>query len=187
MATAGTAFFIADCICQRYVENKTTQEYSLKRSVRQSSVGVFFAGPSLHIWHTMIIPKIAQRFSSKPAKILASIVSTETAFGMYFVCSLLFYFEVLKTQSVEAGVRSVENKFWPTFGNSLKFWPFVSAINFSLIPIHLRSIFVNFFAIIWQTYLSYVSNNKATNIGAVLSDTEKNIVADIESANTRGV
>ena len=133
MATAGTAFFIADCICQRYVENKSIQEYSLKRSVRQSSVGVFFAGPSLHIWHTMVIPKIAQRFSSKSAKIFASVVSTEVAFGMYFVCSLLFYFEVLKTQSVEAGVKNVENKFWPTFGNSLKFWPFVSVINFSLI------------------------------------------------------
>ena len=39
---------------------------------------------------------------------------------------------------------------------------------------------MNFFAIIWQTYLSYVSNNKAANIGAVLSEAEGNIVADIE-------
>ena len=106
MATSGVAFFIADCICQRYVEKKTIQEYSLKRSIRQSACGVFFAGPSLHIWHTMVIPRIAQRFSSKPAKILASVFWTDVVFGVYVVSSLLFYFE--GTEDTERRSRSQE-------------------------------------------------------------------------------
>ena len=79
----------------------------------------------------------------------------------------------------------MENKFWPTFSNSLKFWPFVSVINFSLIPIHFRIVFVNFFAIIWQTYLSFVSNNKTANIGAVLSEAEEDVVTDIDLTKLR--
>jgi hypothetical protein len=44
--------------------------------------------------------------------------------------------------------------------SSAKFWPAVTALNFTLIPAHLRFAFSGVFAVIWQTYLSYLNRRE---------------------------
>jgi hypothetical protein len=41
--------------------------------------------------------------------------------------------------------------------SSAKFWPVVTALNFSLVPPHLRFAFSAGFAVVWQTYLSFLN------------------------------
>lgn len=48
--------------------------------------------------------------------------------------------------------------------SSAKFWPAVTALNFTLIPAHLRFAFAGFFAVVWQTYLSFL-NRREEKVG----------------------
>lgn len=160
MTTLGFTYFLADYISQSHIEKKEAKDYSVTRSVRQSSVGAFFAAPSLHVWHTHVLPKFVQFCSRHASKVLLSVFLNETIFAGYFVSCLLFSFEALKTFNVQAGAQNVQEKFLPTIGASVKFWTGISFLNYGFMPIHLRPVFVSVWSVIWQSYVSYVSNNK---------------------------
>lgn len=160
MATAGLTYFIADCICQSKVEKKDFQDYSPVRSARQASVGAFFVAPSLHVWHSILLPKIVKFCSRNVTRILVSVFLNETALASYFISCLLFSFETLKTMSPQAGAQNVQDKFVSVYGASMKFWTGISLINYSIMPVHLRPVFVSCWSMVWQTYVSYASNNK---------------------------
>lgn len=173
MLTAGTTYFIADNICQRYIEKKETKNYSLDRSLRQASVGCFFAAPSLHLWHSSILPKIIKPISGRFKAVCLAVFLNESVLASYFICCLLFSFEALKHLDPKAGVRNVKEKFSSAIVTSVKFWTGISFINYGLIPVHLRPVFVSCWSIVWQSYLSYVSNNKLNQtktLSAVLEE-----------------
>jgi protein Mpv17 len=171
MFTAGTTYFLADNICQRYIEKKSSQEYSLDRSCRQSAVGAFFAAPSLHIWHSSILPKIIKPIVGRFRGVLVAVFLNETLLASYFVCCLLFSFAALKKGDLKAGVENVKEKFGSAIVTSMKFWTGISFINYGLIPVHMRPVFVSCWSVVWQSYLSYVANNK-------LKNTEKKVMVE---------
>ena len=160
MATAGFTYCLADYICQSHIEKKPVEDYSASRSLSQASVGAFFAAPSLHAWHSLILPKIVKVCTGNISRVLVSVLLNETVLAGYFVSCLLFSFEALKTQSVESGAQNVKEKFAPAIESSMKFWTGISFVNYGLIPVHLRPVFVSCWSVVWQSYLSYVSNNK---------------------------
>jgi protein Mpv17 len=160
MATAGTTYFIADNICQRFIEKKSSEQYSFTRSLRQAAVGALFAAPSLHIWHSGILPKLIKPIAGKMKGVLVAVFLNETVLASYFIGCLLFSFEALKHLNPQAGVKNVKEKFGSAIVTSMKFWTGISFINYGLMPIHLRPVFVSCWSVVWQSYLSYVSNNK---------------------------
>jgi len=127
-------------------------------------VGGLFAAPSLHVWHSIILPKVVKNCSRTMTKVLVSVFLNETVLAGYFVSCLLFSFQALKTMSVNEGVQNVKEKFVPAIQTSVKFWTGISFINYGLIPIHLRPVFVSCWSVVWQSYLSYISNNRVTTL-----------------------
>jgi hypothetical protein len=160
MTTAGTTYFIADNICQLLIEKKSKQDYSYIRSCRQSAVGALFAAPSLHLWHSTILPSIVKPIVGKLKVVALAVFLNETVLASYFVCCLLFSFEALKKMDPKAGVDNVREKFSSAIVKSMKFWTGISVINYGLVPIPFRPVFVSCWSIVWQSYLSYISNNK---------------------------
>ncbi len=184
MATAGFTYCLADYICQSHIEKKPVEDYSASRSLSQASVGAFFAAPSLHAWHSLILPKIVKVCTGNISRVLVSVLLNETVLAGYFVSCLLFSFEALKTQSVESGAQNVKDKFAPAIESSMKFWTGISFVNYGLIPVHLRPVFVSCWSVVWQSYLSYVSNNKlqvqeTTTIPASSEEMEDDIISQI--------
>jgi len=175
MATAGFTYFLADNICQRQIEKKESEEYCLQRSLRQASVGAFFAAPSLHVWHSLILPKIVKNCTKSFTRVMVSVFLNESILAAYFISFLLFSFEALKKESVEAGVQNVKEKFVPALETSVKFWTGISFINYGLLPVHLRPVFVSCWSVVWQSYLSYISNNKATELPSIIDRDPKKI------------
>ncbi|KAJ9616692.1 hypothetical protein H2200_000411 [Cladophialophora chaetospira] len=58
--------------------------------------------------------------------------------------------------------------------SSAKFWPAVTALNFTLIPAHLRFAFSGCFAVIWQTYLSVLNRrHEVAGPQGTLADTAR--------------
>jgi len=46
--------------------------------------------------------------------------------------------------------KNLTEQLWPTLVGSWKLWPAAQLINFSFVPFHLRSLFANFVAFIWN-------------------------------------
>lgn len=179
MATAGFTYFLADCIAQKKIEKKNADEYSLSRSARQSAVGAFFAAPSLHVWHSLILPKIVKHCTKNVTRVVVSVFLNESILAAYFISCLLFSFEGLKKMSIEAGTQNVQDKFLPALETSVKFWTGISFINYGLVPIQFRPVFVSCWSIVWQSYLSYLSNNRVTNLPAPVDREEEDLQYDL--------
>jgi len=175
MMTAGFTYFLADCIAQKKIEKKDSENYSLSRSARQSAVGALFAAPSLHVWHSLILPKIVKHCTRNVTRVMVSVFLNESILAAYFISCLLFSFEALKKMSVEAGTQNVKDKFLPALETSVKFWTGISFINYGLVPIQFRPVFVSCWSIVWQSYLSYLSNNRVTNLPAPVDREEEDI------------
>jgi protein Mpv17 len=178
MTTAGCTYFIADWICQNKIEKKESDAYSPLRSLRQASVGCFFAAPSLHAWHSLILPKIVTYCTGNVTRVLVSVFLNESVLAAYFISCLLFSFEALKKMDVNAGVENVKGKFVPALETSVKFWTGISFINYGLMPVHLRPVFVSCWSIVWQSYLSYISNNKVVSLPTAFVKEEEEINYD---------
>jgi hypothetical protein len=176
MFTAGTTYFIADNICQRFIEKKSSNDYSLDRSGRQAAVGALFAAPSLHMWHSSILPKIIKPIVGRFRGVLLAVFLNETLLASYFICALLFSFEALKKGDIQAGVQNVKEKFSSAIVTSMKFWTGISFVTYGLMPIHMRPVFVSCWSVVWQSYLSYVANNKLNQKENVMEEEE-----DLES------
>jgi len=185
MATAGTTYFLADCICQNYIERRETEHHNFARSARQAGVGALFAAPSLHVWHSMILPKLVKNCTGFMTRLGISVFLNETILAAYFISVVLFSFEALKNFDTQAGVDNVKEKFVPALETSVKFWTPISIINYGLMPVHLRPVFVSCFSVVWQSYLSYVANNKVVTMPEALEKAEEEV--ELELINKKGL
>jgi len=183
MCTAGTTYFLADCICQNYIEKRAEESHNYTRSMRQAGVGAFFAAPSLHVWHSMILPKVVKGCTGFMTRLGISVFLNETILAAYFISFILFSFEAMKHMDAQAGVDNVKEKFVPALSTSVKFWTPISIINYGLMPVHLRPVFVNCWSIVWQSYLSYVANNKVITLPQALEKAEEEV--ELELVNTK--
>ncbi|KAH0847421.1 putative mpv17 pmp22 family protein [Fonsecaea pedrosoi] len=73
--------------------------------------------------------------------------------------------------------------------SSAKFWPAVTAVNFTLVPAHLRFAFSGFFAVIWQTYLSFLNRReeKTGPQGTLADQARQKLYEDAPSASVADV
>jgi hypothetical protein len=69
--------------------------------------------------------------------------------------------------------------------SSAKFWPLVTAVNFTLIPAHLRFAFSGVFAVVWQTYLSFLNRRqeKVEPTGTLADRARQTVYEDAPSAS----
>jgi len=159
MATSCFIFSASDFVCQRYVEKKDFKDYSYARTFRQAMLATLFFAPTLHVWHSKLIPFVTKSIKSKFRTIATSYVLGEGLLSPYCLTSALFLFEYLRSHDVNSGVKNVQEKFWPTLMRSYQFWGIISLFTYSVIPIHVRPVFTNCWSFLWQIYMSNVSNS----------------------------
>ena len=58
----------------------------------------------------------------------------------------------------ERALPEIRDKIWPTTLVAWRLWPAAQAINFLMVPAHLRVVFINAIAIVWTTILSGIGN-----------------------------
>jgi hypothetical protein len=58
----------------------------------------------------------------------------------------------------ENAIPEIADKLWPTTQVAWRLWPIAQAVNFVMVPTHLRVIFINAVAILWTTILSGIGN-----------------------------
>jgi len=98
----------------------------------------------------------SSRILSLATKISINQICFAPLFNTYF-----FGMQVLLAgEGLVAAWERVQRTVPTSIVNSLKLWPAVSVVNFSVVPIEYRSVFAGVIAVGWQTYLAWL-NRKA--------------------------
>ena len=124
------------------------------RLSRMSFSGLALIGPTLHYWYGYLYKNIT---STGFKGAIYRMIPDQFIFAPIFIAIFSIFLFTL-----EGRLSEIENHLKKTWYNSMlinwQIWIPAQIINFRFIPLHLQVLFVNFVALIWNTYLSYISH-----------------------------
>lgn len=152
--TSFVTFGMGDLISQK-IEGK---EFNPKRFFIQASFG-FMIASYFHIQFCKIMPFL---FPSTSKHAVVKNILYDQLFGAPIFTSCFFlYLDVMGGKSFNQAGDELKVKLFPTILDNWKVWPFLMAINFSVVPLAYRVLFANICGMFWSAYLSWVSNVKS--------------------------
>lgn len=156
--TSFCTFALGDVICQYLEHHYKGTPYSLNRAIKQGSFGFFFS-PYFHFQFSYFIPKYFP--NTKISNVIKSIAWDQTFNAVVFTSCFFAYLDLTNGKGLSNTYEALKSKLWPTLCDNWKVWPFLMAINFSIVPIHWRVMYANIFGMFWAAYLSFVQNVKS--------------------------
>jgi len=110
------------------------------------SFGLIFTGPALHHWYTLL-EKLAN------GNIVAKVALDQLIFRPFFLVAIYFYLSLFSGGTTEF-IRNVRRDLFRVTLNAWKYWTPMQIINFYWVPLHLRVLFSNLAALLWNIYFS---------------------------------
>ena len=164
--TSGVAYLLGDAIAQKFGDFCGSIDKG--RLTRCSIAGLVSHGPQLHFWTTFL--------EHSGLSLLVMIALDQTFFALYINAAFCICTELLCRRSLVEAFARAKSAALPCLVAGWRFWPFVHLITYSLIPLHMRVLFVDVLEVIWVSILSTcVANSKVrawhvTNVLMLLSD-----------------
>ncbi|KAL5414292.1 Protein required for ethanol metabolism [Paraphaeosphaeria minitans] len=160
--TTAVLFATGDVIAQQAVERKGLDKHELARTGRMFAYGGIIFGPVATKWYTFLANRVS--LSTTNRTIAARVAADQFVFApinMTCFLSSMAYFE-------GSSVKDKLNKAWvPGMTNNFLLWPWVQAVNFKFVPLEHRVLVVNFVALGWNCYLSYLNSSGSAEEGTV--------------------
>jgi protein Mpv17 len=111
-------------------------------------------GPAATTWFQFLQRNVNLR--STNATILARVACDQGIFAPTFIGIFLGSMAVLEGGSPK---EKLEKNYVNALTSNYMIWPFVQLVNFKLIPLEHRVLFVNVISIGWNCYLSYLNSS----------------------------
>jgi len=123
------------------------------RSAKMFAFGLLFAGPSAHYWNLWI----EEVFKGAPASALTAVKKVfldQVTYGpLCNFAAMAFIGLLVEGQPIRQWQRTLKQTFVTTQIKGWKVWPLATLINYKLIPVDLRPLFMNLVALFWTTLL----------------------------------
>lgn len=128
-------------------------------------------------------------YGSKWTSITVKVLIQQCLFAPIFNSYFFGMQAVLTNQPPSVIIHRLVSTVPESLVSSAKFWPVVTALNFTLIPAHLRFAVSGFFAVIWQTYLSFLNRReeKTGPSGSLAEQARQKLYEDAPSASVADV
>jgi len=75
--------------------------------------------------------------------------------ALFNTIGFLILIGLLKGKSIPEITSTIRQDTFPIIFASYKIWPIASILNFSLIPVEKRIVFLSFFGVLWSVFLSF--------------------------------
>jgi len=151
---------VGNCLSQ-YVERKQKNQsfsgnFDTKQCANMALFGSGYVAPVLHNWYGIL-----ERFFPQQGvkSTLLKVSFDQTFFASFMIASFMIGLSALNGESFEKGFSKFKEHYWEAILVNWKIWPLVMVLNFRLVPLQFQVLFVNFVAIFWNAYLSYVTNS----------------------------
>ncbi|KAF5866288.1 hypothetical protein ETB97_000252 [Aspergillus alliaceus] len=139
----------------------------------QFTTCAFVMSPMTFLWLEgleLALPGYDEKPATKPKKgngqkekklnvknTVAKIVIDQIVGGAWATVLFSLTMGLLRGQEYDALVEQVRNEFWPFLIAGFKLWPFVSVLNFTVVPADKRLLVGSMFGVVWGVYLSLMS------------------------------
>ncbi|KAL2844700.1 hypothetical protein BJX68DRAFT_242868 [Aspergillus pseudodeflectus] len=88
---------------------------------------------------------------------VAKIIVDQVIGGAWNTVAFIATMGLLRGQDYEVIKGQIQNDFWPIMLAGLKLWPFVSILNFTVVPADKRLLVGSLFGVVWGIYLSLMA------------------------------
>ena len=162
-ATSGVAYFLGDAIAQGQTQTRADptdlkpwwRGIDLGRLTSATVAGALSHGPQLHYW-TLILER-----SGLP--LLGKVALDQTVFSLYLNAAFCVSTELMQRRPLRAALAKARAAARPCLVAGWKFWPFAHALTYSVVPLHLRVLWVDVLEVAWVAILSKtVARSKAS-------------------------
>lgn len=162
-ATSGVAYFLGDVIAQGQTQTQSDDTarsrpwwrgINVSRLTAATIAGAISHGPQLHYW-TLLLER-----SGLP--LLGKVALDQTAFSLYLNAAFCVSTELMQRRPLRAALVKARAAARPCLIAGWKFWPFAHALTYSVVPLHLRVLWVDALEVAWVAILSKtVARSKA--------------------------
>jgi len=155
-ATSGVAYLVGDIMAQVAVPRANAEAGSRAlnrgRVLRSTAAGLVSHGPQLHVW-TVLLERYVN-FGGVVWSLPLKIFLDQTFFASYLNAAYCFFIEAMQRRPLREIGRRVRSSWWPSLKASWRFWPIAHAFTYSVVPLHLRVLWVDVLEIVWVAILS---------------------------------
>ncbi|KAF2713561.1 hypothetical protein K504DRAFT_424277 [Pleomassaria siparia CBS 279.74] len=159
--TTAVLFATGDVLAQQAVEKVGLEKHNLARTGRMAAYGGVVFGPAATKWYNFLASRV--NLSSKNGTIAARVACDQFVFApinMGVFLSSMAYFEGSSPK------ERLKKAYVPGMTNNFLLWPWVQAVNFRFVPLEHRVLVVNFVALGWNCYLSFLNSGGGGNAPA---------------------
>lgn len=169
-------FTTSDILTQHLVEKKGSG-HDVRRTMRMCIMGLII-GPIQRTWFLTlerVIPPTSK------VQIIKKLIVDQTVYGPFIIFFFYSLSGTLSGKKPHEVKLLLQEKYFKTMLTAFKVWPFVQAVNFSLVPLQHRANFVQVVSLCWNMYLSWMSNKPVVskNIEYQSSDVKSNLLSDV--------
>ncbi|VDN11449.1 unnamed protein product [Dibothriocephalus latus] len=153
-----------DIISQKIIERQS--EWDIVRTAKFGSIGLLFVGPVLHTWYSFVDRFYRGKGAVRTLKMVATDQLVMAPVMIFCIIGLVGF---TRHWDVKEAKQSISSSYVGAVLTNYKIWPATQFINFTFVPLHLRLFVVNFVALFWNSYLSYVTRSRAKEDAAISS------------------
>lgn len=168
MATCLIGFGAGDLVAQTLQFAKAPQlpempkrqllaELDYGRVARMACFGALVAAPQMHIFFTWLDKVVMPLTPKSPLAVFSKVCIDQMLNSPLGTASFFTWTQAMQGRP-ENAIPEIADKLWPTTQVAWRLWPIAQAVNFVMVPTHLRVIFINAVAIFWTTILSGIGN-----------------------------
>ncbi|KAK4105676.1 hypothetical protein N658DRAFT_483117 [Parathielavia hyrcaniae] len=152
--TTSFLFAVGDITAQQLVDKKGVDKHDLARTGRMALYGGVVFGPAAATWFKFLSRHVSLR--SPNATMLARVACDQGVFAPTFIGVFLGSMAALEGGSPQ---EKLQRSYWEALTTNWMIWPFVQMVNFKLVPLQHRLLFVNVISIGWNCYLSFLNSS----------------------------
>lgn len=173
-ATSGICYFIGD-ICAQGFSGKDLSTLQLERAARSGAAGFIGHGPIAHYWLEFLDKYLS--FGGAWWAVAPKIIIDQGPMSIVYNTIYSLLIGAFAFRDPREVLEDVKKAFVPGFLASVKFWPAVHLVTFSVIPTELQLLWIDVAEIVWICILSQV-NNEGIGHGVPNAETQLNTTDD---------
>ncbi|OOF91199.1 hypothetical protein ASPCADRAFT_211484 [Aspergillus carbonarius ITEM 5010] len=101
--------------------------------------------------------KVKQKPTLNVTNTVIKIVIDQIVGGAWNTAAFIMAMGFLRGQDWDTILQQIQKDFWPIMVAGFKLWPFVSVLNFTVVPTDKRLLVGSLFGVLWAVYLSLMS------------------------------
>jgi hypothetical protein len=153
----------SDVLSQKLIQNDKQVEEKKKldqeRLLHASVTGLVWSGPVTHFWYKILFGKLVT-FKDPILALVAQIFLDAIIFSPVTVSGYFAVRSILEGSGWKGIREKLSTRLFTTVMGAWKFWPAVNIVNFSIVPLEFRVLYMNVLSVFWSGYLTSVNSKK---------------------------